>query len=69
MQNKSNRARALTDTGYPTGFSKISPEFRGTHHAVLACGDNLDAPTAVASGGLFWGAMSREALPCISAFH
>ena len=58
--------RHLTDTGYPTSVAKLNPEFRGDHYAVLACGDNLDAPQALLSGMLFFGPHLRETLPGIS---
>jgi hypothetical protein len=57
----------LTDTAYSTGMSTLSPAFRGTHYAVLACGDNLDAPSVQASGGLFWGNLVQEAIPAIAS--
>lgn len=57
---------ALTDTAYPTRLSDIAPCFWDVRHAVLACGDNLDAPEFIISGGLFWGNLCREVLPAIA---
>ena len=69
MPQTKTAVRHLTDTGYPTGISKINPAFRGDHFTVLACGDNLDAPEALLSGTLFWGPLLRDVLPGIAAFR
>ena len=61
--------KSITDTGYPTSMSRLNPAFWGDHYAVLACGDNLDAPEAVLSGMLFVGPLSREVLPGIVNFR
>lgn len=58
--------KALTDTGYPSRISNLSPEFLDFRWAVLACGDNLDAPEFIQSGGLFYAPMIHESLPIIA---
>lgn len=60
-----DRNFGLHSTGYPTGLSRIAVTHRADQHIVAACGDNLDAPSYLLSGGVFWAPLCREALPAI----
>jgi len=51
-----------TDTGYPTGLSRIHPEHRESFMVVQQCGGNLDAPEWIVTGGVFWGPLTRATI-------
>lgn len=56
----------LTDTAYPTGLSKVAPEYRDVWWAIRACGENLDAPDYIVSGSTVYSTLIRESFSPLS---
>ena len=66
MSMKTEKHLTLVDTGYPTGLSKIAQPYWDIRYAMLAMGDNLDAPEFVCAGSVFYAPICNEALPVMA---
>ena len=65
MNRRAMSDHFLHSTGYPVGLSKIAPEYRDAFWAMLGCGQNLDSPDWILTGGVFWAGLCQDAIPKI----